>query len=207
MATYTSLRAHHLTHPKGKSMKILNKYLIAGITAISLSAAALGTSAIAAPADEGYIGCPMNMGCPGPDNCYADHNGRWGHNMERWHEYRHQRQADLQNRLKLNADQEKAWKAYIAVVDADFNSWKPLTRAEIESMTAPQRMQTMLDRMKEHEGKMAGQLAALKTFYNKLTPEQQKTFDDESLFNQGYHHRGYGYRGGYGHRGGYGPRR
>lgn len=54
-------------------------------------------------------------------------------------------------------------------------------------MTAPQRMQTMLDRMKEREGKMANQLAALKTFYNKLTPEQQKTFDNESLFNRGYH--------------------
>ena len=55
--------------------------------------------------------------------------------------------------------------------------------------------------MKEREGKMANQLAALKTFYNKLTPEQQKTFDNESLFNRGYH-RG----GGYGHRGGPGPR-
>lgn len=89
--------------------------------------------------------------------------------------------------LKLNADQEKAWKNYLAVVDANYNSWKPISRADIEKMTAPQRMQTMLDRMKEREGKMANQLSALKTFYNKLTPEQQKTFDNESLFNRGYH--------------------
>lgn len=182
-------------------MKILNKCLIAGIAAIGLSAATLGTSAIAAPAEEGYVGCPMNMGGPGPDNCYTDQNGRWRQNMERWHEYRHQRQADLQTKLKLNADQEKAWKAYIAVVDSNFNNWKPLTRTEIENMSAPQRMQAMLDRMKDRQGKMENQLSALKTFYNKLTPEQQKTFDNESLYNRGYH------RGGYGHRGGPGPRR
>lgn len=181
-------------------MKILNKCVIAGIAAIGLGAASLGATAIAAPADDGYVGCPMNMGGPGPGNCYVDQGGPSGHNMERWHEYRHQRQVALQDKLKLNADQEKAWKAYLAVVDANFSSWKPLTRTEIENMTAPQRMQTMLDRMKEREGKMAKQLSALKTFYSKLTPEQQKTFDNESLFNRGYH------RGGYGHRGGPGPR-
>ena len=181
-------------------MKILNKCLIAGIAAVGLSAAALGASAIAAPADTAYDGCPMNMGGPGYGNCYVDQNGQYGPgHMQRWHEYRHQRQTDLQSKLKLNADQEKAWKSYIAVVDSGYNSWKPLTRTEIENMTAPQRMQTMLDRMKEREGKMAEQLAALKTFYNKLTPEQRKTFDNESMYYRGYH------RGG--HWGGPGPRR
>lgn len=53
-------------------MKILNKCLIAGIAAIGLSGAILGTSAIAAPADSGYDGCPMNMGGPGPGNCYVE---------------------------------------------------------------------------------------------------------------------------------------
>ena len=182
-------------------MKILNKCLIAGIAATGFVVAGLGTGAIAAPADDGYVGCPMNMGGPGPGNCDVVQNGQQGHNMERWHAYRHQRQTALHDKLKLNADQEKAWKSYLAVVDSNFNSWKPLSRAEIEKMTAPQRMQTMLDRMKEREGRMASQLAALKTFYNKLTPEQQKTFDNESLFNRGYH------RGGYGHRGGHNPRK
>ncbi len=183
-------------------MKILNKCLIAGIAAVGMSGAILGT-AIAAPADSGYDGCPMNMGGPGPGNCYVDQDNR-GYHMERWHHYRQQRQTALHDQLKLNADQEKAWKNYLAVVDANYNSWKPISRAEIEKMTAPQRMQIMLDRMKEREGKMANQLTALKTFYNKLTPEQQKTFDNESLFYRGYH-RGGGY-GGYGHRGGPGPR-
>ena len=43
-------------------------------------------------------------------------------------------------------------------------------------------MQAMIDRMKAHEQALTDQLAALKTFYATLTPEQQKTFDSESMY-------------------------
>ena len=49
-------------------------------------------------------------------------------------------------------------------------------------MTSPERMQAMIDRMKAHEQALTDQLAALKTFYATLTPEQQKTFDSESMY-------------------------
>ena len=50
-------------------------------------------------------------------------------------------------------------------------------RAEMEKMAAPERMEKMLGMMKDREARMSSHLAALKTFYAILTPEQKKTFD------------------------------
>ena len=170
-------------------MKKLNKYLAAGIAVLGFSAACFSTNVLAQPADGTYGGCPMYMG-GGPGNCYADHNGPYHGHHERWKEYHHQRSAALHDRLKLNAEQEKAWTAYLAVMDRNIDSWKPLYRADLEKMTAPERLQAMIDRMKIHEKEMTDQLAALKTFYAKLTPEQQKIFDNESLYYPRYRRGG-----------------
>ncbi len=163
-------------------MKTLNKYLIAGIVALGFSATALSTNVLAQPAGDSYAGCPMYMG-GGPGNCYADHDGSYRSHHERWKEYHHQRRAALQDKLKLNAEQEKAWAAYLSVADKNIESWKPLYRADLEKMTAPERLQAMIDRMKIHEKEMSAQLTALKTFYARLTPEQQKIFDNESMYS------------------------
>ncbi|MCZ4064884.1 Spy/CpxP family protein refolding chaperone [Oxalobacter aliiformigenes] len=162
-------------------MKKLNKYLVAGIAALGFGASCFSVSAFAQSADETYGGCPMYTE-GGPGNCYADHDGPYRGHHERWREYHHRRQLALHDKLKLNAEQEKAWTAYLAVVDKNINSRKPLYRADLEKMTAPERMQTMIDRMKTHEKELTEQLAALKVFYAKLTPEQQGIFDNESMY-------------------------
>lgn len=60
----------------------------------------------------------------------------------------------------------------------------------ISKKTAPERMQTMIDRMKTHEKELTEQLAALKVFYAKLTPEQQRIFDNESMYYPRYRRGG-----------------
>lgn len=163
-------------------MKKLNKYLVASIAALGFSAACFSSSVIAQSADDTYAGCPMYMG-GGPGNCYADHNGPYRGHHERWKEYHHQRRTALHDKLKLNAQQEKAWATYLSVTDKNIDSWKPFYRADLEKMTAPERLQAMIDRMKTREKEMTEQLVALKTFYATLTPEQQKIFDSESLYS------------------------
>lgn len=170
-------------------MKKLNKLLVAGIAAAGLCAASITTGALAqtqSTDNDDYVGCPV--GGPGPG--YGFHH--WSH--ESWKDYHQYRRTVLHDKLKLNAEQEKAWADYTAVADKNLEAWKPVRRADLEKMTSPERMQTMIDRMKAHEQALTDQLAALKTFYATLTPEQQKTFDSESMYHPRFRRGGPGRR-------------
>jgi len=108
--------------------------------------------------------------------------------MERKYE---QRKTALHDRLKLNADQEKAWKTFVAKENA-LRPKHRLDRKDLASLNAPQRMEKMLDHMHEREKRMAGMLASLKDFYAVLTPQQQKTFDAFMPVRGAHHMRGTG---------------
>ena len=162
-------------------MKTLNKLLSAGIAVLGLGAVC-HTTALAQPADDtAAYNCPYND-CQ--TNCYPDQKARHRHGPNKnWKELHQQRQTALHDKLKLNAEQEKAWAAYIAATNKNMDSRKPLhSRADFEKMNAVERMESMIDRMKTHEQAMTEQLGALKTFYASLTPEQQKIFDAESMY-------------------------
>lgn len=94
------------------------------------------------------------------------------------------RQTELHDKLKLNANQESAWKTYVASM-APAASGKRPDRAEWEKLSVPERMEKQLARMNEREARMTSRLAAIKTFYATLTPEQQK------IFNENFHKRRY----------------
>jgi protein CpxP len=96
------------------------------------------------------------------------------------------RTTELHKRLKLNAEQEKAWKTFVAKEDA-LRPKDRLDRKELAKLDAPQRMEKVLDHMHEREKRMTGMLASLKDFYAVLTPQQQKTFD-EFMPGSGAHH-------------------
>ena len=98
---------------------------------------------------------------------------------------RERHQAELHDKLKLNADQEKAWQAFVAK-GKELRPQNPFDPKELAGLTAPQRMEKMLSRMHEHEEHMTDMLAALKGFYGVLTPQQQKIFDQSM---PGGHHR------------------
>lgn len=90
-----------------------------------------------------------------------------------------QRLDKLHADLKLAPEQEAAWKAWsdpIRQQAAQFGE----RRAEREAMMklpAPERMEKMLERMKEHQQKMEAQLGVTRTFYGQLNAEQKKVFD------------------------------
>lgn len=88
--------------------------------------------------------------------------------------------SQLHDKLKLNANQESAWNTYLQAITPQPPQGQRPDRAQIESMTTPQRMEQHLARMKEHEAKLSQRLEATKVFYGQLTPEQQKVFDTET---------------------------
>lgn len=85
--------------------------------------------------------------------------------------------AEIHDKLKLSAAQEPAWKTFVEATTPGIRPAAP-DRKEMEKLNTPERMEKMLERFKEHQSKMEQHLAALKTFYAVLTPEQQRIFDD-----------------------------
>jgi Spy/CpxP family protein refolding chaperone len=97
-----------------------------------------------------------------------------------------QRQQKLRDALKLSAAQETAWNTYIAAIKPQTPVGRP-DRVDFKSLPAPERLEKRIELQKEHLAKQESHLAALKTFYAVLTPEQQKTFDQATL-HEGRHH-------------------
>jgi hypothetical protein len=122
-----------------------------------------------------------------------------GHGKQRdpakFREHMEKRINELHDKLKLSASQEPAWKTYIAAMQPQQRPQRP-DRAEWAKLSAPERMEKALGRMKDREAQMADRLAATKTFYATLTPEQQKVFNDNSRMGpHGGHGRHHGQRG------------
>ncbi|GGZ04071.1 Spy/CpxP family protein refolding chaperone [Pseudoduganella plicata] len=147
-------------------MNTLRKSLIIGMTVIGLS------SAMAAQAQEATTPHHRTYAATKFDPAKrAEHIA--------------QRQQKLHDALKLTAAQEPAWNTYIAAI----NPQTPVGRADrvgFKDLPAPERMEKMLELQKERLAKQESRLAALKTFYAVLTPEQQKTFDAATA-HQGRH--------------------
>lgn len=137
-------------------MKTIRKSLLIALTVIGM-----GTAALAAQADDGRQGCgPMHEG----------HSGKYAEHMAKY-------QARLHDKLKLSAAQEPAWNAFTAAATPKMAGNHP-DRAAIGKMSAPERMEKWIALSKEHAAAQESRLAALKTFYAQLTPEQKKIFDD-----------------------------
>ncbi|HEY2660060.1 MAG TPA: Spy/CpxP family protein refolding chaperone [Caulobacteraceae bacterium] len=103
---------------------------------------------------------------------------------EKWKEHRHER-ADAHARalhdiLNIRPDQDAAFQAFLA-------SMKPPEhgdhkghedgRAEFAHLTTPQRLDRKAAMMTEHQARFQQHVAAVKTFYAILSPEQQRAFD------------------------------
>lgn len=86
------------------------------------------------------------------------------------------RQAELHDKLKLDAAQEVAWQDFNKQMQPSMSRGMQ-DSAQWPSLHAPERMEQMLAAMKMREGKMADRIAAVKTFYAVLSPEQQSVFD------------------------------
>jgi Spy/CpxP family protein refolding chaperone len=160
-------------------MNTFRKCLLIGATALSL-----GASSFAAQADAG------TRGPAAPSECF--HGGHKFNGAQRA-EFFAKRQAMLHDSLKLSAEQEPAWKAFAASITPPGGKMKRPDRAQVEKLSAPERMEQRLAMMKTAEAHMETRLAAMKTFYATLSPQQQKVFNDsiaKGRPHQGRRHRG-----------------
>jgi Spy/CpxP family protein refolding chaperone len=148
------------------------KHLLIGAAAL-----ALGAGSFSAYADK-----PGSDGMDGGRMSSRDH----AKSGEQMRERMAKHQAELHDKLKLNASQEQAWGRFADRMKPGARPARP-DRAELAKLSAPERMERMLARMQEGEKRMADRLAATKEFYAVLTPEQQKVFNDQ--FGPGHAHR------------------
>jgi Spy/CpxP family protein refolding chaperone len=153
-------------------MTQFRKHLLVGITAMGLVA---GSFAAHAGGPEGA----HNMGGGMSSGGHAS-------SPEQMKERFAKRQTELHDKLKLTPAQEPAWNVFAERMKPGERPART-ERSDMEKLTAPQRMERMLAMMQEGQKRMTERLAAVKEFYAVLTPEQQKTFDQE--FGSGRHHR------------------
>ena len=86
--------------------------------------------------------------------------------------------------LKLQPEQEKAWADWSTPIKARAANMKRPVSKRCRKLPAPERMAQMLARMKAHEQEMEAALAATRSFYDVLTPEQRQVFDAFKPFGE-----------------------
>ena len=159
-------------------MKKFRRHLLGGLVALTLGAGSVAAYANR-PACDGW----------GEGHASAADHQKFAERMKQRIE---KRETELHSKLKLNAGQETAWNSYIAKMRPEAPPARP-DRAGFDKLPAPERMEKMLDLMKQREGKMAERVAATKEFYATLTPEQQQVFNDAfghrpHRFHRRHHH-------------------
>lgn len=154
-------------------MSKFRKQLLIGLTSAGLVLGSLGAVANQPGGEQKPAQATQGQ--------HGKHEGRMAERMAK-------RQGDLKEKLKLNASQTQAWDRYVADMKPAARQ-KGVGRAEMEKLSAPERMEKMLAMSKEREARLAERLASLKEFYAVLTPEQKKIFDTETLHGGGRHHK------------------
>ena len=118
--------------------------------------------------------------------------------LERMQAKRAQRLAELKQKLRLDASQEGAWNSFAAAQQRPARSPEQARaeRAEFAKLTTPQRLERMQARQAERSARFTQRIEATRNFYATLSPEQQKTFDAETLHighrAHGPRHHGHG---------------
>jgi hypothetical protein len=93
----------------------------------------------------------------------------------------------LHNALHLTAEQEGAWSAYkAAVVPSQSAQNRRRAAAQLfPTLPAPRRIDLVEAEMQQDLADLRRQAQALKAFYSALSPAQQRTFDQQTLPQQG----------------------
>ena len=108
------------------------------------------------------------------------------HRMERMakmQKHMAERQAQLKAALKLAPEQEAGWNAFVArtAPEPHMGGKDGAQHEDWSKLTTPERLDKMQARHAERSEHMAKRIDATKSFYATLTPEQQKTFDSQSM--------------------------
>jgi protein CpxP len=128
-------------------------------------AVALGTStpsSTAAPAARG-LACGCDLGQANGTGCITT------------------RVASLHAMLKLNAEQETAWVALLKSATEPTPASDRPSRSALAALSAPERMAEAIAIAKTRLTTAEARLTSLTGFYATLSPEQKKTFDEQSM--------------------------
>lgn len=89
----------------------------------------------------------------------------------------------LKAKLQLTPEQEPAWLAFTARMEAGHSMQHPANgeRVDWSQLTTPERLDKMQERMAERQTAMSQRFDAIKSFYAALSPEQQKVFDSHHM--------------------------
>lgn len=176
-------------------MNTLRKNLVIAFTAAGLFGATIGAQAqTAAPETRPALTAEQRLAKK------AEWQAKAGERRAKMEQHRAERQAKLRDSLKLNAQQQPAWDAFVASQAPQKKGERAARpdRAAWAALSAPQRMQKGIDMQKQRTARMEQRLASLNTFYAQLTPEQRKTFDAQAQHRKGPRH--HGHRGHHGQR-------
>jgi protein CpxP len=180
-------------------MNTVRKHLVIAFTAAGLLGVAVGASAqtaapapaaAAATANEGRHAHAMTQ--EQRTAKHAEWQAKRGERHAKMAQKRAEHQAKLRDALKLNAQQQPAWDAFVAKTtppqrgETGQRGARP-DRAAFATLSAPQRMERQIAMQKQRTERMESRLAALNNFYSVLTPEQRKTFDEQSKQRRGGH--------------------
>lgn len=154
-------------HLGKNDMNALRKNILIGLTVLGMGSAVLPLHA----AEEGRQGHAMTQ---------EQRDAKRAEFRAKRAEHFAKRQAKVHDALKLTAAQEPAWAAYQAAIKPQPRSAARGERANWKAMPAPQRMEKQIEMRKQRIAHMEARLAATKTLYAALSPEQQKLFDENS---------------------------
>lgn len=131
-----------------------------------------------------------------------------GERMAKMQERRADHQARLKESLKITAEQEPAWNAFVARTAPEPRTPRSAEREDWSKLTTPQRLDKMQARQAERAAKMNQRFDATRSFYAALTAEQQQVFDAQGpgvmragakgQHRHGHDHHRDGHRGGMG---------
>ncbi|MBO9514106.1 MAG: Spy/CpxP family protein refolding chaperone [Variovorax sp.] len=165
-----------------------NRLLCAGLLAASIASGAFAQAPAAAPAAPAPQAQPGAQAPAKAANAREDRAQRF----EQMKQRHAQHLAALKEKLKLTPAQEGAWNNF-----AQAQQMPPapaegprMNRDEFAKLTTPQRLDLMEKRQAERSAMFAKRADATRSFYATLTPEQQKTFDAESMRRFGPGERG-----------------
>lgn len=154
-------------------MNTIRKSIIIGLTVLGL-----GSATLAAQAHEGSHGQAATQ---------EQKQAQWSERKAKMAERRAQRQAKLQEALKLTPAQQGAWASYTAAIKPAQRGER-MDRAKWAAMGAPERMEKRIAMAKQRTAMMETRLTALTALYAVLSPEQKKVFDENSQRRGGRHH-------------------
>ncbi|MBQ5946854.1 Spy/CpxP family protein refolding chaperone [Massilia sp. ST3] len=170
-------------------MNTIRKNIVIALTAFGLAGAAIGVQAQTQAPAEGRHGHALSV---------EQRQAKMAESKAKRQAARAERQAKLRDALKLTPAQQPSWDAFVASMTPAQKMDRAARpdRAQLASLSAPQRLQMRIERQKQRTARMEARLSALNSFYAVLTPEQRKVFDEQAKQHRGgRQHRGHGGHG------------